>query len=289
MVEEQKPELPKLRTLKNDADVFVKENKISEFDIKKAAYIEQSEIRNFRSFPKIPIKKIIYTAVAVLVISGGGYFIYKFFTKPSTQVIEEPKPPTQIVNADGEKIIQFQSSKPGDMISALQKESGNNLVGNSIIYFPLEMVNESGTKKFISSIDFAQLVSWNAPQDFLDNLTDDFNMLMVYNGTSSSAAVIMKINNFENGIVSLLNWEQTMWASWKPFLSPDDIQKIQNFYFYDDVIQNNDARVLKSNATGDKGRIIFGYSIFNKQYVVFATSREALSTILSRLIALPPR
>ena len=65
----------------------------------------------------------------------------------------------------------------------------------------------------------------------------------------------------------------------------EDVKTISQFSFADDIIKNNDARVLKNGV----GKIILGYVIFDHKYVVISTSREALSTILERLIALPPR
>ena len=76
-----------------------------------------------------------------------------------------------------------------------------------------------------------------------------------------------------------------MWLDFKSFLKEEDINMISKFSFQDDIVKNNDARILKNGG----GKIILGYSIFNKQYVIISTSRETLSTILERLITLPPR
>ena len=96
--------------------------------------------------------------------------------------------------------------------------------------------------------------------------------------------VIFKIKKFEEAISSLLLWEPTLWLDFKPFLKEEDIQNISKFSFQDEIIKNNDARVLKNG-----NKIILGYSIFNKQYVIISTSRDAISIILERLITLPPR
>ena len=128
-------------------------------------------------------------------------------------------------------------------------------------------------------------LAWQTPSEFLDNLRPDFNLLTVYGRNSRDIAVILKIKNFPSALASLFSWERTLWQDFKPFLQAEDIKNISQFAFVDDIIKNNDARVFKNV----NGKIILGYSIFSKQYVIISTSRDALSTILDRLIALPPR
>ena len=76
-----------------------------------------------------------------------------------------------------------------------------------------------------------------------------------------------------------------MGADFKPFLSSQDLSATRQTFFEDELIKNNDARVLKNLSGG----IILGYSIFNQKFVIISTSIEALSTVLERLIILPPR
>ncbi|MBI2021009.1 hypothetical protein HYS99_00660 [Candidatus Giovannonibacteria bacterium] len=288
MIDDKKPELPKLRTFKSDAEIFTNKKKISEFDIKKTAYLEQKEDRLVRYRPGISIfMKIVIAAAVALVIGGGGYFGYRYLlSKPAVKTPEKAKPPAQIVKADDEKIITFNIVNPGTLISYLISEKEKNLRPGSIVNFPIEAVVETGEIKFIDSKKIAEALSWNAPLSFIENLSGEFNALMIYGEYSHDFSLIMKVNNFDTAISSLISWERTMWPPWKPFFSADDVENVHNFTFVDEIIENNDARIFKNKETG---KVILGYSIFNKQYVIFSTSREGLKLILSRLVSLPPR
>ena len=119
----------------------------------------------------------------------------------------------------------------------------------------------------------------------MESLTGEFNLFLFYGSISHDLVLVVKTSDFPKTLAALLSWEKTMWLDWKPFLSEADIQNIQQFAFADDIIKNNDARVFKDKTN----RTILGYAVFNRQYVIISTSRDAISAILDRLITLPPR
>ena len=279
-------EIPKIRTLKTDAEIFIKEKKLSQLDIARSAYTAGGGLARPAGglAEKIKLgldwKKITYSALAALIIALAGYFFFKlFFAAPQEPQPESPKPAASFLQVEDKKELVFSKSNPGSLISALLNEKQKGLRFDTIIYFPFRMTSK----------DFIALLSWNPPAGFSDNLNPDFNTLIVYEQASSDLAIIFKAKSFERALAALLEWERTIWFDWKPFLAEEDIKNIARFSWADDIIKNNDARVLKNGPPTGGGKIILGYSIFNKQYVIISTSREALSTILDRLIALPPR
>ncbi|QQG42723.1 MAG: hypothetical protein HYW15_00650 [Candidatus Giovannonibacteria bacterium] len=285
-------EIPKIRTFKTDAEIFIKEKNLSRLDITRSAYAagEEGPARPAGGLAEklklgLDWKKITYSALAVLIIALAGYFVFKlFFAAPTEPQPEAPKPAAaSFLPVEDKKELVFSKSDPGSLISALLDEKQKGLRFDTVIYFPFGMTSQ----------DFVALLSWNPPAGFADNLNPDFNTLIAYGQASSDLAIIFKARGFERALASLLEWEHTIWFDWKPFLAEEDIKNIARFSWADDIIKNNDARVLKngppSAAGGGGGKIILGYAIFNKQYVIISTSREALATILERLIALPPR
>lgn len=83
----------------------------------------------------------------------------------------------------------------------------------------------------------------------------------------------------------MLSWEKDIWQSFSQFLNGEDIRNIKQFFFKDEIIRNHDSRIL----TNTENKSILAYAIFNKQFVIVSTSREALSIMLQRLIASPPK
>ena len=289
MADDQK-EIPKIRTFKTDAEIFMKEKKISQLDVARGAYVAGRD--SFQTAPasKFSYKMIIFAAAAVLIIGLAGYFAFRlFFPAATTPAAEISKPFANFLPVEDQKIIAFSESNPGALSSALLAQRAENLRFDTIVYLPIRTLKKTGEEKFASAGEFIGFLNWQAPKEFLENLEPDFNTLAVYNQNSRDIAIIFKVKNFASALSSLLAWEKIIWFDWKPFLADADIKNISQFSFADDLIKNNDARVLKNSPPTGGGKIILGYAIFNHQYVIVSTSRAALSTILDRLIALPPR
>lgn len=275
MAEEGK-EIPKIRTFKTDAEIFIKERKLSELDIARSAYAASGGGLTEKIKLGWDLKKIAYFALGALAIALAGYFSFNyFFSAPAEPPAEAYRAAVNFLPVDDKKELAFSKTNPGAFVGALLAEKQKQLRFDTVVYFPLA----------VSAQDFARLLSWNPPSGFLENLNPEFNTLIAYGQSSSDLAIIFKAKNFARALASLLEWERALWFDWKPFLEDEDIKNIARFSWADDIIKNNDARVLKNG----ENKTILGYSIFNKQYVIISTSRAALSTILERLITLPPR
>ena len=275
MADEPK-KIPNIRTFKTDAEVFMKEKKISQLDIARGAYSAGKDVLRTAPAERFNYKIIIFAGLAVLIVGLAAFFAFRLFF-PATRAPAGPveKPTANFLPVDGTKEIIFSEANPGALTSALLEERGKNLRFGTVVYFPVKILKNTGEEKSLEVFDLTRSLGWQAPSEFLDN-TLDFNLLAIYGQNSRDIAVILKIKNFPSALASLFNWERTIWQDFKPFLQAEDIK-------------NNDARVLKNNPPAGGDKIILGYVIFNKQYVIISTSRDALAIILDRLIALPPR
>ncbi len=267
--------IPKIRTYKSDAEIFMKDKKISSLDIASQSYILR-ENKFQKTGKAFGVKKIIIICFAALAISAGIYLYANYFlagkiTAPSpTAPVKTFKP---FVAVEAQKSLTFQKINPGSLTDSLKNELGKNFPGDTIVYF-----NTS-----LTSLEFMNFMGWNPPKSFLENVEPNFNILGVYTENKSDIAVVFEIQDFEKGLLSTLEWEPAMWRDWKQFLSDNDVLNIPEFSFKDEVVQNQDARILKNN------RAILGYAIFNKKFLVISTSRESLGFVLKRLISLPPK
>jgi hypothetical protein len=180
-----------------------------------------------------------------------------------------------------ETTINFSKLDPGSLISAIKKELETQRKSDILLFLTLpQTLNE-----------FSQFTGIKIPEPLLQNSHPSFNIFTAYHSGPSSLVFLIKTENFEKAYSSMLSWEKDMWQSFSQFLSTEDIKNISRFSFGDEIIRNHDSRVLKNEApsNGAAEKEILAYAIFNKQFVVIATSREALSMVLQRLIASPPK
>ena len=283
MADEQKSELPKIRTLKTDVEDFARGHKASPLDMAARAYAEKSWTEKVR--PVFSRNALISAAIVVVLIIGAGYFVFRFFQKSSEIVAEKQLPISKFLPVESEQMLVIREINPGALLLALLDELKKPRRADTVIYFPAEIETRLGESKTLYEEDFIKFLNFKSPAAFSENLLPEFNALAVYETGNGNLGIVFKVKKFEEAISSLLLWEPTMWLDFKQFLQAEDIKNISKFSFQDEVIKNNDARVLKNGG----GKIILDYSIFNKQYVIISTSRAALATILERLITLPPR
>src|SRR3989344_7428327 len=255
MAEEIKP-IQKLRTFETD---------IEKFGSVRPPYKENKPI---------PGRRIIFIAVLCLVGFVGIYSFIKLITKSPEKEISKPvvnEKSRAFIKGDTESKLNFSPLDPGSLIRAIDAEKNAGRKIGTITFLPVQLTLK----------EFSEFTQINIPESILENAFPEFNIFAVYGAQSADLAFIIKTKNFSKAYSSMLFWEKTIWASFKPFLNPEDIGAINQFSFADEIVRNHDSRVLKN--TDNKSTL--AYAIFNKQYIVMATSREALSTMLQRLIA----
>ena len=280
-------EIPKIRTMRGDAEELIKEKQVSQLDIATKEYVVQRRERKIH-FEELPLKKIAIFIVMVLVLGAGSYFGYKIYNQQTGGggvTLEKPKPPPKILTVDGEKILSFKEALPGELISKINEERRRLLRFETIVYLPIEMTARTGGVRFADARDLIKTLSWNAPAAFSDNVLPEFNMLIAHTSSSRDLTIIFRVRDFGRAIGSLIEWERDMGADFKSFFADEDARNFSQFSFRDEIIKNNDSRVLKNSSN----KSILAYTIFNKQFLIIATSRDGLSLVLDRLIKLPPR
>ncbi len=281
MADEQK-EIPKIRTLKTDVEEFARGHKASPLDMAAKAYAQKDWAEKIR--PVFSRNALVSGVIAVVFIIVAGYLAFQFFRK-SPEITTEKQPPiSKFLPVENEQALVIREINPGALLLALLDELKKPRRADTVIYFPAEIETRLGESGVLYVGDFVKFLNFKSPAAFLENLLPEFNALAVYEAGGGNLGIIFKTKKFEGALAALLLWEPTMWLDFRPFLKEDDIKNISKFSFHDEIIKNNDARVLKNG-----GKIILGYSIFNKQYIIISTSSDALSIILERLITLPPR
>lgn len=271
--------LPRIRTLETDIEIR-KKSGISPSDV-----VARSGILTEK---KLDIKKIAVIAVLALAVGGTAFGLFKYFSREE-QITKSMPSQVQIgksyIKTDLEKTLNFSQLDPGSLISTIKKELETQRKSDSLLFLVLPQTPR----------EFSQFTGIKIPESLLQNSHPSFNVFTAYHTGSSSVVFLIKTENFEKAYSSMLFWEKDMWQSFSQFLSAENIKNISKFSFSDEITRNHDSRILSArdgSASGGKNsanKSILAYAIFNKQFVIITTSREALSIMLQRLIASPPK
>lgn len=276
---------PVIRTMRSDAETYIKEKKLSTMQIAASSYAQQAP-RNIGTSSSSVTKKVILLASAVLLIvvaSLGGWWLLSSQKNEPSKPPEAPAPKTFIV-ANSKNVITVKNTNDDTFVQTLISEKAKALRSGTFTYFPIKIAGRDITSPFANSKDFINILRLKPPASLSDNLSPLFNAFVFYGKGSNDVVVILKTINFEHAFSSMLEWEKTIATDWQPFLAENSSSSFSKI-FQDEVIKNNDARILKRS----DGSMILGYVFFTKKYLIITTSREALSAVLDKLIALPPQ
>src|SRR3989344_4989505 len=95
MAEESKTELPKIRTFKTDAEIYMRDSKVSKLEMVSKSYLAQN--RFAKKITTFNYKKALVILSVVLLLGVAGYAAYKFYPKfigkpaPENKELASPK------------------------------------------------------------------------------------------------------------------------------------------------------------------------------------------------------
>jgi len=272
---------PAIRTMKSDAELYIKQRLLSPLQVAAKTYASQP-----MQMPRESKKNtLIVVIIALLALSGGGAALW-FFLKPSApiqQIQEIPKHPPAFIKTENEAIISFLEANPRAFLEKIRIERAKTLAPKSIVYLPIEIEKNGGVKKIAGIAEIIKILGWKPPESFAENLVGQYNLMLLAQKVENDLALIVTVRDFEQLFSSLLFWEKTLPRDWQNFLPADIDIKFLPKTFLDATIKNHDARILMH-----ENRVILGYTIFNKNFLIFATSEKALAEILGRMITVPP-
>lgn len=275
-----------IRTMRTDAELYAKEKKLSTMQISASAYASQTKLPMSAEDTKSPLKMILFAGVVLLcvvVLGLGAWWLLS--SKNRGLPAQELPPPPAIVFVDGQNILTIKQTNRASVVGAIADERAKTFRSGILNYYPIKVSLANNVSAYLQIKDLSKLLEWHTPPLLLENLAPDFNAYIFANKQTNDLAVIMKTTNFEKAFSSMLEWERALARDWQDFLNNISGTVAFPSAFQDEIIKNNDARILKK----DDGSVIVGYTIFNKKYIVISTSREALGAIVDRLITLPPQ
>ncbi len=265
MSDEDKSNIPALRTLKTDTAEFVEKGGVSLVDIA-TEEAKRSGLKYKEKISKVPFKKIILISIGVFVIIGIGFGGYWFFTKnqqeeQSNQLLARP-----ILAADDQIEVFVDLENPQKFLNNLQSAIQSQIRPNHLlnIFVPLD------------SREFLKIIGTNPPLEFPYSLDSKF-MLAKFYLTKDWPILVFKIRDYDSAFAGIIKWERYMAADLQGLFLSQNLNNANNF-FEDKVVQNHDTRILNDK----DGNSILIYSFINRNYLVITTNEEPLKEIFRR-------
>lgn len=228
-----------------------------------------------------PLKKVILTIFALLLIVTGGYIIYYIQSKkPIDPVVVTDTPKPNIINsiipAEKEITLDIKDIQNGSQ-EKIKSTIEKNVSGSKIINIRIINGGEN-----ITSQDFVTINGMlNIPDSLYRSLNDEFMVGGINKGSSTSTFIVFKVNFFQGALASMLKYEMSLPNDMFPIIIPSQMSRnISNIPVFKDIsIRNKDARILK-NTFGETALI---YSFIDSETLVITDTESSFQTIIDEL------
>lgn len=269
-------DIPTLRTLKSDAEKYIKEKNVSLINLlSKGA---RKKPKGFKEEKKFKIASIIGTLIIIVLLAAAFGLGYKIFLKPGSAPQKESPIPKPFIFSDEIQPIDFTGQD--SPVSKIAENINKQYSYNSFVYLPI-LKNEQP----IQTENLFQILQISPPAGLLKSLEKEF-LLAVYadNNRLNNLVFAFKINSYEQTFRSMLEWEKNILEDLIPIF-PSRFQTKKNALgtgtngFYDKTLDNIDIRILESD---DKKQFIV-YGFFTNKFLIIANSEESFKAVIDRL------
>lgn len=284
---------PIVRTFKSDVEETIQSQHLSSINIALAENKKMMDRIQSAELEQKTIKKN-YTMLIVssLLILGGilAFAIpYYLVNKEYTETVPaENTSSGAIITADIEEKLNIDGLNLDRLAISLSERVDQSSIrlGNikSIYLTEGQGVNE----KAIDSTKFLYLIKTNVPGEISRTLKPAY-MFGMHNFNGNQRFLVLKVGSYENAYAGMLAWEVDLWSDFKNLFGLSDTSAsgqsstgrangIDIKKFQDAVYSNKDSRVVKDSS----GKILFLYSIVDKNTIVITTNPNTLKEIITR-------
>lgn len=280
-----------IRSMKMDANKFVREKKISLMDI----FLKEKIKREAKSDGKI---KIFFRFILLFLILGAlsylSFTLYnKYYKNPEKKVEREENIQKSLVYSEIINPIYIDEKDAKILVKEFLEK--NNAKEN-LIYAPLIK-----NKKSINFNEFLSNLEIPAPYELVKNLENEFYFgAYGVSENKNNPVLVLKTKNFNPAYINMLKWEKNIvndlsliFALNSPVIPMDNnisktaatttssssspsTSKITEFY--DKTINNLDIRILDA-----ENKTILLYGFFAEKYLIIVSSEETFKNIINRL------
>lgn len=272
---QKKEELSTVRTLTGDVQKYVKEKNVSLINIFSQKKRKKDEFRAEKRFKITSLIGVLGIVILILTALGLGYKIFK----PAVIPQKESPIPKPIILSD--EIITINLTDEDFRLSSKIAEILENQYSFNTFIYLAALQNEN----VLTPEDFFTNLRIFPPASFTKSLEKNF-LLGIYadNNRHNNLVIAFKIMSNEWAYRGMLEWENKILEDLAQILparleAKKAIFETKTEGFSDKIINNIDARILKTN----DGKSLLVYVFFAGKFLIITTSEESLNASIERL------
>lgn len=284
-----------LRTLKNDLQDVVRDNKMSlvkavslEQDKRRRGsideHIEQSTTRHKRTFGTLFAITLFFGLGGAALL--GVYIVTQQNKGPAAASVSSAQ---TILFAENTIGLSANNLTPDALKQQLAgaRDASTGAVGSITRIVPLYASTTASGAQSQTALTLRQFLSSigaQAPDDLVRALGPDF-FFGIHTVDKNSPVLVIPVTSYDHAFAGMLTWEKTLDMDLAPVFPQVPVLKTDanglpiNRTFEDAVMNNYDVRVLKD----DSGVVQLYYSFPRPNILIIATSPYTYSEVLSRL------
>lgn len=278
--------VPRLRTMKYDAEKFLKEKNISFLEMiakEKEKRGEEFAYRT-RTSETVWLRGVVTFFVLVL-LAAGGYGAYVYFAKEPAPLPQEAEEARSYIKTEERLVVTIREGDRAGLFTKLEAERRDRLPSGSIKHVVVRIEDPlRNVSRFATTEDFFSTLEFKPPSGLTTALGEVFNFLIYYRPDGADIGMLLELKpgQQERTLAHMLSWESTVVLDWRHLYFDEDIAPTSQ-RFQDTVIKNVDARILTFSETAD-----LAYAFFAKKYLIITTAEDFLGLIINRLLISPP-
>ena len=280
-------ELPKLRTMKQDAARYLKDRNISFLDlVSKEHEYAQEHPEKFEYRERVTEKawfRGVLGFVVLVLLTAIGYGIYVALLTRDTLPPTEATPARAFIPVEEREILTIRERDRAGLLEKLEAARRNRLPSRSIKHVVVRIESFGGGSRFATVKDFMETIDFKIPSGFTENLNDKFDILIYYRPDGADIGFVLEPKDHERAFAHMLEWEDSIILDFRNLYFDADVTQPLHL-FSDAIVRNIDIRSVNLQEN-----ITFSYGIFAQRFLVIATSDEFMDVLLGRLLAAPPR
>lgn len=231
---------------------------------------------------------VLIGVLLLLLLAAGGYFYDRGRKNQEPQAIIPPPQGSQtslqqtpiFFATESQTTIALTGNDRQGFLDALKNES--SLPGRAGTVKRLTIKLQDGPQERLMTVaDFLEILGAQPPSQFLDHMGLYPSFFIFYGPGGGRIGFVAKTRDGNRALRDLFLWENTLISSFKPLFFGEELDLGTN-EFEDRIYKNIDWRFSGLSSKEDLG---IGYTVFPaKNLLVITTGKEALETIISRLL-----
>lgn len=267
--------------MKSDVAEFLKKTKPSLITIitKEAERGEKPKILEKKSGF---LNKYSVSAVLFILLGGVAYGFYAFILKEEVSVVTRIVPPPALFATEKSRTVNISAGDKAAIRRGLNDSAEEKERNGTIKRTLFKIIERSGEEHFMTTEGFFSALDILPPPELAPLLDKNFMAAIYYQNEGPRVIFAAKTTKPERIEEIMLRWEVSMQRDILPLFLKERLET-KLISFEDRSFRNIDWRYLKLDNIRDLG---IGYTIFqSRNYLVIATSKEAMEITISRLFA----